>query len=79
MSEPEQDPRDLIRRYYPLEGAIAPLVELVKVQPAIAEQVIALAMVMGIHAEARRAADAPVFQAVKDDLQKSLRDWSGFR
>ena len=46
-------PHELIRRYYPLEGCVAPLAEIIRTQPAVAEAVIELAMVLGIHAQER--------------------------
>jgi hypothetical protein len=56
MTQPDVDPRELLKSYYPLEGAVAPLAELLRVEPRLAEDVVALAMVMGIHAAERRAA-----------------------
>lgn len=46
-------PHELLRAYYPLQGAVAPLAEILRVHPTVAEAVIELAMVMGIHAAER--------------------------
>lgn len=71
------DPRELIKqRYYPLEGAIAPLAELIRINPQLIEEIISLAMVMGIHTGQQRVqADrrAEVFGLVKEDLHRATR------
>ena len=66
------DPRELIKQqYYPLEGAIAPLAELLRINPRMADEIICLAMVMGIHAEERRKKiSMETFQALQD-MQRS--------
>ncbi len=70
MSE-DQDPRELIRRYYPLEGAITPLVEIARVQPSVLEQVIALAMVLGIHAAEQQP--KPISESSIKQIEEMMR------
>jgi hypothetical protein len=53
-----KSPRELITSFYPLEGAVGPLVELARINPQILQEVIELAMVLGIYAEQRRQ-DSP--------------------
>lgn len=53
------DPAELIRRYGVLQEAVTPLATLAKVSPSMLEDVIRLAMAMGIHAaELKRQEDA---------------------
>lgn len=65
-------PRELIRQRYALEGNIAPLAELLKLNPYLADEIIVLAMVLGIHAEERRAFD----QKAADMMQPLLKTYS---
>ena len=77
--EADLDPRALIkRRYAQLEGLINPLAELVRVNPMLIEEVIYLALVMGIHAEEDRVNRVRAFELVKEDLHRGGH-WSGFK
>lgn len=47
-------PREYLRIYHShLDAAVQPLVDLLRVNPGLAEHVVALALVMGVHEEAR--------------------------
>lgn len=50
------DPKTLVTKYYPLEGAVGPLKELARENPAMLEHIITLAMCMGIAAAQRKFA-----------------------
>ena len=57
MSDYGNDPKELIRIHYPLQGVVAPLTELIKVNPAMTEQLVEFALVCGIRAAYQLQAD----------------------
>ena len=61
MTDEELTPADLIRSYGVLRGAVTPLAVLAKTSPRLLEDIITLAMAMGIHAaECKREQDRKI-------------------
>lgn len=66
----DPDPRALIRQYPPLGDAIGALRTLAEVNPGLLDDILALAMVMGIHAaETKRRHDRLVGQ-LREDMER---------
>lgn len=61
-------PRDFLRRFGPLREAVSPLADLARLQPEMLTEIIELAMVMGVHAQERKAAE-PDLTAIASTLK----------
>lgn len=67
------EPKELLLQYPSgLRGSINALAELVKVNPWLAEEVIALAMVMGIYGAERKIVRDQTLGMVQGDLKKAI-------
>jgi hypothetical protein len=73
----DRTPIELIRIYGTLKESARPLADLVRVNPGLAEEIIALAMVMGIHAGEKEAERQRVFSLVENDLRRGIRTMFG--
>lgn len=74
------DPAELIRSYGVLREAVTPLATLAKVSPTMLEEVIRLAMAMGIHAAERRAKQEEkiaLVQGLMERATETLPFWRG--
>jgi hypothetical protein len=79
MPDDEKTPIELLGEYPPLREAIGPLLILLQINWNLATDILALAMVMGIHAaETRRRRDAAE-ELVREDMNRGLRElrWPG--
>lgn len=63
MNDIEMTPHDLLKEYYPLEGVVAPLAQLIKTNPMLIEGILELAMATAIHAAWRRLEEDAVHKA----------------
>jgi hypothetical protein len=72
VTEDTPSPSDLIRRYGALYEAVAPLATLARVSPGMLEDVIALAMAMGIYAGERKAEENRKIKLVEGLMERKL-------
>lgn len=66
-------PGSLIRQYPPLGDAIGPLRTLAEVNPGLLDDILALAMVMGIHAAESKQRHDRLVQQLSEDMDRGLR------
>lgn len=66
------DPRSLIRQYPPLGDAIGALRTLAEINPGLLDDILALAMVMGIHAGVAKYRRDEVLGLVRADMEQGM-------